>query len=160
MTLHYYYSGWVGVKCVSGKERNPEFDIWCGSLEGGERQEERGMSSVRQVSLPKMNFFVIVGNCRCDLSRVSHQQQGGAPPITASAGKPRLHGKPQTLCRFRRLDGELSQILMSLRRNQIQNWEGAETLRAARAGKVVEDYSSWWGGGFQYCKLVVLKRPL
>ena len=45
---------------------------------------------------------------------------------------------------------------MSLCRNQNQNWQGAETLRAAGVGKVVEDNPGWRGGGFQYCKLEVL----
>ena len=53
----------VGSKWCSGQERDPELNIWCGSLKGGEREEERGMSSIRQVSLPRMNVFVIVGHC-------------------------------------------------------------------------------------------------
>ena len=106
-----------------------------------------------------MDVFVIVGHCDpglCYDDNCHTLQQGGAPPIATPVGKPRLHRKPQTLRGFRRFHGELSQMLMSLCRNQNQNWQGAETLRAAGVGKVVEDNPGWRGGGFQYCKLEVL----
>ena len=52
----------VGSKWCSGQERDPELNIWCGSLKGGDREEERGMSSIQQVALPKIIIFVTMYN--------------------------------------------------------------------------------------------------
>ena len=144
LSMSHLLSIWISKWC-SGEEGNLKFNIRRGSFKGGRGEEERGMSSIWEVS-PKMVIVAIIWY-------FSHPQQGGSPSVTASLRKPWLHGKLETLRRLRWFHGNLSflqalaSLIVSLHKILNSNWKGAETLWTTSLRKVLPYYPSWRRGG-------------